>query len=64
LAAYAALDPGGAWSEDWGEVWQDTGAGQRLTEDHPLAERRAKLDQTVLANLLRLNVARGARTPP
>lgn len=58
LAAYAAIDPKGGWSEDWAEVWTDTGAGQPLPADHPLAAKRAEIDQKVLANLLRLNHAR------
>jgi hypothetical protein len=58
LAAYAAADPAGDWSEDWAEVWTDTGAGQPLPADHPLANKRAEVDQWVLANLLRLNHAR------
>jgi hypothetical protein len=58
LAAYAAIDPEGQWSEDWAEVWVDSGAGQPLPADHPLAARRAEVDQKVLANLLRLNHAR------
>jgi hypothetical protein len=55
LAAYAATDPQGGWSEDWAEVWRDTGAGQPLPAAHPLAGKRAEIDQEVLANLLRLN---------
>ena len=55
LAAYAATDPDGNWSEDWAEVWPDTGAGQPLPANHPLAAKRAEVDQKVLANLLRLN---------
>jgi hypothetical protein len=58
LAAYAAADPEGGWSEDWAEVWRDTGAGQPLPADHPLAARRAEIDGKVLAGLLRLNLAR------
>ena len=63
LAAYAATDPEGNWSEDWADVWVETGAGQPLPRDeedapHPLAERRKETDQLVLANLLRLNLAR------
>ncbi len=58
LAAYAATDPDGHWDEDWAEVWTDTGAGQPLPAGHPLAARRAEVDQKVLANLLRLNHAR------
>ena len=58
LAAYAATDPAGEWDEDWAEVWTETGAGQPLPKTDPLAERRAAVDQKVLANLLRLNHAR------
>jgi hypothetical protein len=58
LAAYAATDLDGEWPEDWAEVWVDTGAGQPLPADHPLAAKRAEVDQEVLANLLRLNHAR------
>ena len=58
LAAYAAADPQGGWSEDWADVWKDTGAGQPLPAAHPLCARRAEIDQKVLANLLRLNLAR------
>ena len=60
LAAYAATDPAGDWCEDWAEVWFDKGAGQPLPEGHPLTARRAATDQHVLANLLRLNLARAA----
>ena len=59
LAAYAAADPEGGWSEDWAEVWRDTGAGQPLPADHPQSARRRQVDQQVLANLLRMNLARG-----
>jgi len=58
LAAYAAIDADGEWSEDWAEIWQETGAGRPLPDGHPQAERRADVDQRVLANLLRLNLAR------
>jgi len=58
LAAYAAVDPEGGWAEDWADVWRDTGAGQPLPEGHVLAARRAETDEQVLANLLRLNLAR------
>jgi len=58
LAAYAAVDPEGAWDEDWAEVWTETGAGQPLPDDHTLTEKRKEVDQRVLANLLRLNLAR------
>lgn len=42
----------------WAEVWTETGAGQPLPEGHALTARRAETDQRVLANLLRLNLAR------
>lgn len=68
LAAYPDPDPSTSsgqegWSEGWAEVWTDTGAGQPLPADHPLAARRAEVDQRVLANLLRLNHARAGREP-
>lgn len=55
LSAYAATDPEGEWPEDWAEVWTDTGAGQPLPDGHPLAAKRAEVDERILANLLRLN---------
>ena len=58
LAAYAATDPDGEWSEDWANVWTDTGAGFPLPKDHPLSARRKETDQRVLTNLLRLNLQR------
>ena len=58
LAAYAAVDAEGGWSEDWADVWQDCGAGQPLPAGHALAGRRADVDGRVLANLLRLNQSR------
>jgi hypothetical protein len=58
LAAYTATDADGDWQEDWAEVWVDTRAGQSMDAKHPLAARRAEIDQKVLANLLRLNHAR------
>jgi hypothetical protein len=61
LAAYAAIDPAGGWSEDWAEVWVETGAGQALKADHPLAVKRGEIDQKVLANLLRLNHERAGK---
>jgi len=64
LAAYAAIDPAGEWNEDWSAVWVDTGAGFPLPADHTLAARRAEIDQRVLANLLRLNLARAGRDEP
>ncbi len=64
LAAYAATDPAGGWSEDWAAVWVDTGAGQPLPADHPLAEQRKQTDAAVLAALLRLNGERANPQPP
>jgi hypothetical protein len=58
LAAYAAVDPEGKWSQDWAQVWTETGAGQALPQDHPLNSRRIEVDQKVLENLLRLNGVR------
>jgi len=58
LAAYAATDPDGEWSEDWAQVWVDCGAGQLLPAGHDLTELRKDIGQRVLANLLRLNLAR------
>jgi len=55
LAAYGATDPEGGWSEDWAQVWLDTGAGQPLPAEHGLAAERGRVDQLVLGNLLRLN---------
>ena len=55
LAAYAAVDPEGDWSEDWARVWADSGAGQALAVEHPLAAERARIDQLVLGSLLRMN---------
>jgi len=60
LAAYAATDPAGQWDESWAQVWTETGAGQPLPAEHPLAARRAEVDRHVLANLLRLNQERSA----
>lgn len=61
LAAYASIDPAGEWSEDWAEVWTETGAGQQLPEGHAIAARRAEIDQRVLGNLLRMNLARAGK---
>jgi hypothetical protein len=61
LAAYAATDPEGDWSEDGAAVWVESGAGQKLDARHPLAAERARVDQAVLANLLRLNHKRAGR---
>ena len=60
LAAYAATDPAGGWDEAWSEVWTETGAGQPLPPEHPLAARRAEVDAKALANLLRLNQERSS----
>jgi len=59
LAAYAATDPDGQWSEDWARVWIDSGAGFPLPDGHDLAELRKETDQRVLGNLLRMNLDRG-----
>src|SRR6267142_7172750 len=61
LAAYAATDPAGNWAEDWADVWFDTGAGQPLPANHPLAAKRAEVDRKVLENLLRLNLSRASK---
>lgn len=62
LAAYAHTDGsssgGGGWDPSWAEVFEDTGAGQPLPEGHELTERRAEVEQLILANLLRMNHAR------
>jgi hypothetical protein len=58
LAAYAAAEPAGGWDENWAAVWLDTGAGQPLPPEHPLAAERQRVDQAVLAKLLRLNSER------
>ena len=71
LAAYAATDPAGDWTPAWAEVFEETGAGQPLPgtpapdgegdpTPHPLAERRAEVEQAILGNLLRMNLARAA----
>jgi hypothetical protein len=62
LAAYAAVDPQGNWSEDWAAVWVETGAGQKPPADSPQAAERTRVDQAVLGNLLRLNQARVTTT--
>jgi len=36
-SASPTVDPNGNWSEDWASEWIDTGAGQKLPADHPLA---------------------------
>jgi hypothetical protein len=60
LAAYAATDPAGQWPDDWATLWLDTGAGQPLPPNHPLALKRQEIDRLVLENLLRLNRQRAA----
>ncbi len=60
LAAYAAADGNGDWTEDWAGVWEPAGAGQPLPEDHPLHAARADAEQKVLEGLLRLNARRSA----
>lgn len=62
LAAYGATDPDGDWSEDWANVWVDSGAGQPLPQNHSLADERQTVNQAVLRNLLWLNGTR--RLPP
>jgi hypothetical protein len=61
LAAYAATDPEGEWSEDWAQVWVDSGAGQVLPAEHPQAAERQRVDQAVLRSLLQLNSLRDHR---
>ena len=58
LASDAAVDPERGWDEEWAKVRVETGAGQPLPEGHELADRRREIDQRVLGNLLRLNLAR------
>ena len=55
LAAYAAIDPQGRWSEDWATLYTETGAGTPLPPDHPQSAARLATDQKILTNLLRLN---------
>ncbi len=55
LAAYAAVDPDGKWSEDWATLYTETGAGTPLPPDHLQSAERAATDQKILTNLLRLN---------
>ena len=63
LAAYAAIDPEGNWSEDWATLYTETGAGTPLPPNHPLAAQRTATDQKILTNLLRLNHQRAAIQP-
>ncbi len=60
LAAYAATDSDGGWSQDWAEVWSEIGAGQPLPGSPPLGSLRGEVDERVLSNLLRLNQARSS----
>jgi hypothetical protein len=53
-----SADPTGGWSEDWAQVWTDSGAGQPLPAALALTAKRREVDQAVLSNLLRLNQAR------
>ena len=62
LAAYAATDPEGGWSEDWAAVWVDTGAWQPPAPGHALTAERARVDHLVLSNLLRLNRVRSTKS--
>ncbi|MFG0284375.1 MAG: class I SAM-dependent DNA methyltransferase [Phycisphaerales bacterium JB039] len=55
LAAYALVDPAGGWDPAWAEVFEETGAGRPLPEGHALAEERARVEQAILGNLLRMN---------
>ena len=60
LAADAHTDKAGNWDTSWAEVFEETGAGQPLPpqadgQPHALAERRAEVEQLILAALLRLN---------
>lgn len=55
LAAYAAIDPEGHWSEDWAPLYTETGAGTPLPDSHPDHAARLATDQKILTNLLRLN---------
>jgi hypothetical protein len=61
LAAYAAVDPQGAWDEDQAQVWTETGAGQPLPPGHGLADKRKQVDQQILADLLRMNLERSCK---
>ncbi len=63
LNAYAATDPAGGWDPRWAEVFEPSGAGQPLPEGHPLTQRRAETEQSILAALLRLNQERARPKP-
>ena len=58
LNAYAHADPQGSWSPSMADVFEETGAGFPLPEGHDLAERREEVEQSILGDLLRLNLAR------
>jgi type II restriction/modification system DNA methylase subunit YeeA len=60
LAAYAATDSEGDWSEDWADVWTESGAGLPLPHGHPATADRRHVDESVVSNLLRLNRQRAA----
>ena len=47
LAAYAATDPECVWNEDWAAFWTETGAGQPLPKEHPLAAERGRVYRQV-----------------
>ena len=64
LSAYAATDPAGHWSEDFAQIWLDTGPAQPLPPDHPLAPQRPQIDRAILENLLRLNHLRSSTPDP
>jgi hypothetical protein len=61
LAAYASVDPDGGWQTTWAEVWEETGAGQPLPDNHALSAKRKEVDESVLAALLALNLQRAAK---
>jgi len=71
LAAYAAVDPAGSWDARWAEVYEPYGAGHITIDARKdkaeakrakaaAIERRAEVDEKVLAALLRLNLERAA----
>jgi len=53
--------PGGGWTEEWAAVWVGSGAGKNLPAEHRLSAERTRVDQLVLANLLRMNQQRAAK---
>ena len=62
IAAYHAIDPEGDWDPAWATVFEETGAGQPLPEEHELIERREEVEQLILGNLLRMNQQRSSST--